>query len=148
MIEHIWIEDNVDWGNFHRYYKNITVKWKGGVPTEACVTYQGIDTKVRFYTAHQANNHLRYNLWCGIHVQKVLINEVINVDSVLYLVARLWRGVVTEKPITHHKALLVFEVTENGEYIDWGDDNGDRNYKYLETLRTMNDLRYLLHTIM
>lgn len=148
MIEHIWIEDNVDWGNFHRYYKDITVKWRHGVPIEAYATYQGIDTKVRFYTAHQANNHLRYNLWCGVHVQKVLINEVISVDSVLSLIARLWRGVVTEKPIPHHKEVLILEVTENGEYIDWGDDNGNRNYKFLETLRTINDLRHLLYTIM
>ena len=148
MIEHIWIEDNVDWGNFHRYYKDITVKWKGGVPTEACATYQGIDTKVRFYTAHQANNHLRYNLWCGMQVQKVIINEVINVDSVLYLVTRCRSDQCPEYLVEHNKELLVMEVTKYGVHVSWVDGNGTSKVDGLESLLPVQEFTDFLYTLM
>lgn len=148
MIEHIWIEDNVDWCNFHSYYKNITVKWRGDVPIEAVATYQGIDTKVRFYTAYQANNHIKYNLWCGLHVQKVLINEVINVDSVLYLVTRLRSEDYPKYLVEHHKEILILEVTKYGVYASWFDDVGVCKLDSLENLLPVNELTDLLYTIM
>lgn len=148
MIEHIWIEDNVDWENFHCYYKDATVRWKGGVPIEAAATYQGIDTKVHFYTAHQANNHLRYNLWCGMQVQKVIINEVIGVDSVLYLVTRCRSAEYPEYLVEAHKELLILEVTKYGLYTSWVADNGTSKLEDLGSLLPVEEFTDLLHTIM
>ena len=148
MIEHIWIEDKVDWGNFHRYYKDITVRWKGGAPIEAVATYQGIDTKVHFYTVHQANNHLRYKLWCGIHVQKVIINEVINVDSFLYLISRLRSDTHTNSFTEHHKELLVAELIAGAVYIDWLEEDNGRSVKNFSDFKGRESFKDFVYGIL
>lgn len=129
MIEHIWIEDNIDWDNFHRYYKDAAIKWKGGEPIEAVATYQGIPTKIKFYTVYQSNTHLKYHLWCGAHVQKVVITEVISVDSFLYLLTRLRPDPRITIFTNHHKELLVAELIGGGEYIDWLNEDNGRSVK-------------------
>ncbi|APC44404.1 hypothetical protein [Pseudoalteromonas phage PH357] len=89
MIQHIWIQDEIDWKEVGKFYNNIVVKWRGGKVISLRGEYQDQSVIVNFYTKEQSDYHLKYSLWCGMIIQKVICFEDIRYDSAMYLVTRL-----------------------------------------------------------
>lgn len=145
---HIWIEDDINWENFCKNYSDIRVRCYSRGRFEVNATYMELPVNIKFYTKHQANFHMKYSLWCGREAQKVIINEDINHQSVLYLVTRL-RSV--EKPSNRFyntKEKLIIETTEQGNYVDWRREDGFRDYKSCEGFKCAGDWLSFLEEVL
>ena len=147
---HIWIEDNIDWENFCKSYSGkIRARCHPSRQyTEVVASYMGLPVTVKFYTKHQANFHMRYSLWCGIEAQKVIINEDINHQSILYLVTRLRSQVKPSNTFYNTTEKLIIETTKQGNYVDWLVDDGFRDYKSCEGFKCYEDWLSFLEEVL
>lgn len=102
MIQHIWIQDEIDWEEVGKFYNNVVVKWRGGKALHLKGEYQGYKVSVYFYNKEMSNKHLQYSLWCGMEIQKVICFEDIRYDSARYLLTRFR---CQELPYLHNKCI-------------------------------------------
>ena len=148
MFTHIWIEDEINWDNIRTYYTNINPIWRAGTVVKANAKYQGYDVEIYFYSKDRSNRHLQLHLWCGMRVQKVIINEYINIDSIIYLCTRLRCVDAPDVEFYHRKEKLVLEITKKLTYLDWLREDGVRDWKDFDSISSGEELKDLLYSIM
>lgn len=148
MLTHIWIEDEINWDDIRTYYKDINVIWRGKTVVRVNAKYQGYDVEIYFYNKDQSNRHLQLHLWCGMRVQKVVINEDISIDSIMYLCTRLRCLAAPDVEFYHRKEKLVLEITEKLTYLDWLREDGIRDWKDFDCISSGDELKDLLYSVM
>lgn len=149
MLIHIWIEDEINWDNIRTYYKDINVIWRGNTIVKAKAKYQDYDVDIYFYNKDESNRHLQLHLWCGMRVQKVVINENINIDSIMYLCTRLrCENKPAIESYAFHSEKLIMEITKPLTYLDWLREDRIRDWKDFDCISSGDELKDLLYSIM